>query len=150
MIETPDWLVVALDEAGMGIVEIPGGQHDARILRYHAGTTLGATEDEVPWCAAFVGWCIEQSGRSSTNSARARSYLEWGRELAPPAYGAIVVLSRGPDPPGPEVIEAPGHVGFLISSPTPHEIMILSGNQADQVCVRAYPLDRLLGVRWPD
>ena len=150
MIETPDWLVVALDEAAVGIVEVPGEQHDTRILRYHAGTTLGATEDEVPWCAAFVGFCIEQAGLSSTNSARARSYLEWGRELAPPAYGAVVVFSRGPEPPGPEVIEAPGHVGFLVASPTPHELLVLSGNQSNKVCIRAYARSRLLGVRWPD
>ena len=97
-----------------------------------------------------MGWCIEQAGLSSTNSARARSYLEWGRDIRPAAYGAIVVLSRGPNPPGPEVIEAPGHVGFLLSSPTPHEIMLLGGNQSNKVCVRPYPRDRVLGVRWPD
>lgn len=150
MIETPGWMVVALDEAAVGIVELPGDHHNKRVLLYHASTSLGATEDEVPWCAAFVGWCAEQAGLTSTNSARARSYLEWGREIRPPAYGAIVVFSRGANAPGRDVIEAPGHVGFLVGSPTPNEMMILGGNQSNRVCVRPYPRDRLLGVRWPD
>ena len=150
IVETPDWMTVALDEAHIGVIEVPGANHDPRILLYHASTTLEATQDEVPWCSAFVCWRLEQVGIASTDLARARSFLEWGRELRPPAYGAIVVLSRGADPPGPEVIEAPGHVGFLVGSPTPKEILLLGGNQADQVCVRPYARDRILGVRWPE
>ncbi len=150
MIETPDWLVVALDEAARGVKEVSGADHEARILLYHASTLLGATEDEVPWCSSFVCFCLENAGQVGTDSARARSFLAWGRDLRPPAYGSIVIFSRGADAPGPEVHDAPGHVGFLLGSPTPREFQVLGGNQSDQVCVRAYPRDRLLGVRWPD
>jgi len=150
MIETPKWMAVAQQEAARGVKEISGAIHQDRILLYHASTSLAATEDEVPWCAAFANFCIELGGHVGTDSARARSFLLWGVRISPPAYGAIVVLSRGPDPPGPEVIDAPGHVGFLVASPTPDEILVLAGNQADQVCVRPFPRDRILGVRWPD
>ena len=148
MIETPAWMVVAQREAACGVKEISGARHEDRILLYHASTSLGATEDEVPWCSSFVCFCLELAGFVATDSARARSFLAWGRELDPPAYGAIVVLSRGPDTPGPEVLDAPGHVGFLVSRPTPDELMLLGGNQENQVCVRPYPRDRVLGVRW--
>lgn len=33
--------------------------------------------DEVPWCAGFVGWCLEKVGMGSTNSLMARSYEKW-------------------------------------------------------------------------
>lgn len=148
MIETPGWLKVALEEAARGVKEISGAEHEDRILLYHASTTLSATEDEVPWCSAFVNWCVEAAGYVGTDSSRARDFLRWGRAIDPPAYGAIIVLSRGPSPPGPDVIDAPGHVGFLVASPTPDEILLLGGNQDNQVCTRPYPRDRILGVRW--
>lgn len=31
---------------------------NGRILQYHDATTLNASEDEVPWCASFVNWCL--------------------------------------------------------------------------------------------
>ena len=44
--------------------------------------TVGAAwplpHDEVPWCAAFVGACLERAGIASTRSLMARSYLGWG------------------------------------------------------------------------
>jgi uncharacterized protein (TIGR02594 family) len=149
MIETPDWLVVALDEAAIGVVEVPGPETNARIRAYMASTTYGERADEIPWCADFVCHCLEETHHRSPRSALARSFLGWGRDLTPPAYGAIVVFSRGENPPPKEVLDAPGHVGFLISTPTPHEVMVLGGNQSNQVCQRPYPRDRILGVRWP-
>jgi len=37
--------------------EIPGSDHNQRILEYHATTTLpsgDAGRDETPWCSSFV------------------------------------------------------------------------------------------------
>ena len=40
--------------------------------------------DEVAWCAAFLGACLERAGIGSTRSLMARSYLGWGQALAEP------------------------------------------------------------------
>ena len=48
--------------------------------------------------------------------------------------------------PGPEVLDAAGHVGFFAAL-EPGRILLLGGNQANSVTVSSYPSDRLLGVR---
>ena len=148
MIEPP-WLVVARREAWDGVHEIPGPANSARVLDYHAATTLRATQDSVPWCAAFVCWSLHEAGYLSTRSAAARSFLAWGFEIDTPAHGAVVVLSRGSNAPPASVRDAPGHVGFLVGRPRQDEVLVLGGNQDDAVNVRAYPLSRVIGFRWP-
>lgn len=133
--DTP-WMDIAKKE--IGVKEIRGGENK-RIIEYHSSTTLKATEDEVPWCSAFVTWCLEQAKIKSTKSAWARSYLKFGKELREPKYGCIVVFSRG---------ENSGHVGFFISE-TKDMIQVLGGNQGDAVCIKDYPKSKLLGYRWP-
>ncbi len=148
MILTPPWLAWALNEARTGVVEVPGVNHNPRILFYHSFTTLKATTDEVAWCSSFVCASLAETGFKHTHSARARSYLFYGQELAQPYYGSIVVLRRG-TAHDKTVLEAPGHVGFLIAAPTPTEIMVLSGNQSNQVCVRPYLAADVLSYRSP-
>lgn len=149
----PRWLRIAYEELRSGIREVPGATtHHPRILQYHGVTRLRATKDEVPWCAAFVGWCLEQSEVASTMSAAARSYLGWGVEVSPvhPPLGAVVVLKRGgAGQPGPEVRDAQGHVGFLLTHGAPGELLVLGGNQGDSVSLASYPVHRILSVRWP-
>jgi len=64
----------------------------------------------------------------------------------------VVILKRGSgDQPGPEVIKAPGHVGFFAgldpAIDTFENVLVLGGNQGNTVSVRPYPKDRLLGIR---
>lgn len=139
----PPWIVTGLEELASGVEEIPGRDHNARILEYHQTTGLGASDDETPWCASFVNWCLDQVGVAGTGSARARSFESWGRE-APEwiPFGAIVVLWRGsPD-------ARTGHVGFLLDRDA-SGLMILGGNQGNRVCIDRYPATRLVGLRWP-
>jgi uncharacterized protein (TIGR02594 family) len=136
----PRWLDFAWGD--LGVAEIAGSQHNARVVRYYA--EVGHPEiadDEVAWCAAFLGACLERSGVRSTRSLMARSYLGWGDPAPEPAYGAIAVLSRGFDP-------RLGHVGFLVGS-TSADVILLGGNQGDAVGVQAFPRSRLLALRWP-
>jgi uncharacterized protein (TIGR02594 family) len=136
----PRWLDFAWGD--LGIAEIAGSRHNTRVVRYYA--EVGHTEvsdDEVAWCAAFLGACLERSGIRSTRSLMARSYLAWGQPASEPRIGAIAVLSRGFDP-------RLGHVGFLVGS-TAADIILLGGNQGDAVSVQAFPRSRLLGLRWP-
>ena len=132
------WLYAAYQESGVS--ETPGESHTLRILEYHKITTLKAKTDETPWCAAFLGWCLEQAGVKSTRSASARSYLEWGYEIKTPVEGCIVVLERGKAPSG--------HVGFYLGETAEH-ICLLGGNQANQVCEQMHAKKRVLDYRWP-
>lgn len=146
----PEWLRIARIESMHGVKELPGPQvNDARILWYHESTTLKAEVDEVPWCSSFVNWCMREAGVDGTSSAWARSWLEWGRVLKVPAYGCVVVLKRGVAQPGPEVIRAPGHVGFYVGHGCLTEVLVLGGNQDNAVNVRPYDEARVLGYRWP-
>jgi uncharacterized protein (TIGR02594 family) len=152
----PPWLEVARDEAKFGVLEQRGDAHNPRILGYHDCTHLDADTDEVPWCSSFVNFCIYHAGKinplvpKETKSAAARSWLRYGMNMVIPALGCIVILQRGTGKqPGPDVLRAPGHVGFFIDQPTPREIVILGGNQSNQVCERTYEFKRVLGYRWP-
>ena len=136
----PPWMARAWAELGQR--EVAGRSDNPRILEYYkdAGTD-GATHDEVAWCAAFVGACLERSGIAGTRSLAARSYLEFGQPLDAARPGAIAVLSRGADP-------ALGHVGFWVGEEH-GSILLLGGNQGDAVSVAAFDRSRLLGLRWP-
>ncbi|MEL6622517.1 MAG: TIGR02594 family protein [Pseudomonadota bacterium] len=98
-------------------------------------------DDGVPWCAAFVGACLERGGLDGTGSLMARSYMRWGRAVSQAEYGAVAVFSRGGDP-------SKGHVGFVVGADA-KRIFLLGGNQSDAVNVRAYPKSRLLAFRLP-
>lgn len=132
----PSWLQIAHAEVGQQ--EIAGAQHNSRILAYHGTTSLNARTDEVPWCASFVGWCLEQAGLQHPRSARARDYAEWGVPLERPVLGAVVVLTR----PGG------GHVGFYVGQ-RDGQWLILGGNQSNRVNVAPYAPSRMVAVRWP-
>lgn len=136
----PPWLVAAYKE--LGTAEKPGVDHNIKILAYHLETTLKATDDETPWCSAFVCAMLEWNGIPSTRSARARSWLDWGMAVDAPQLGCICILWRG-RPEGPM-----GHVGFYVGESETH-VRLLGGNQSNKVCVAAYSKERLLGYRWP-
>jgi len=58
-----------------------------------------------------------------------------------------VILRRGQgEQPGPDVIDAPGHVGFF-AGVSGGSILVLGGNQSDAVNVKAFPADSVLGIR---
>lgn len=134
-------MVIAERELASGVREVPGARHNPRIVEYHAATTLRATSDEVPWCSAFVNWCLLEAGEPGTRSAAARSWLRWGVALEVPRYGAVAVLSRGADP-------ARGHVGFFLRE-RDDAVLVLGGNQGNAISIAAFPRTRVLAFRWP-
>ena len=92
-----------------------------------------AEGDEVPWNSAYVNWVFNQVGISGTRSGLARSWLLWGNPLSVPVAGCVVILKRGSAyQPGPEVIDAPGHVGFFMGIED-DKVLVLGGNQNDSV-----------------
>lgn len=136
----PPWYLIARNELEAGVEEVAGALHNPRIVEYHQTTTLAATDDETSWCSSFVNWCVENSGRTGTKSAAARSWLNWGLSLTKPRLGCIVVLKRGQHP-------WQGHVGFYAGMSGSH-ILVLGGNQGNEVNISSYHSDRLLSYRW--
>lgn len=141
--KAPPWLTIALQEKDKEVKEIPGPDHNPRIIQYLR--TVGLPEsflsDETPWNSAFVNWCFQQSGIKGTNRAMSRSWLDWGEPLEKPRLGAITVLGVSGSPTA-------GHVGFYIGE-SATQIYLLGGNQANMVNISAYSKDRVLGYRWP-
>ncbi len=130
--------------AEIGQKEIEGNEHNLRILEYHKATSLGAGTDEVAWCSSFINWCVKQTGLKGTNSAAARSWLKWGKEISEPITGCIVVLKRGNNP-------KQGHVGLYVKSENgTNKIRVLGGNQSDCVNVQFYNKNDVLSCRVPN
>jgi uncharacterized protein (TIGR02594 family) len=134
------WLDVAFGE--VGVRKHAEGSCHPRIREYHVGTNIEGYDDKVSWCSSFVNWSFTQAGIAGTGSALARSWLDWGQELESPALGSVAVLWR----------ESPsswkGHVGFFLRADN-ERIYLLGGNQLDEVREHSYPIESVLGYRWP-
>jgi uncharacterized protein (TIGR02594 family) len=141
----------------LGIKERRGKDHHPQILAWLELAGGPSDADEVAWCGAFVNgiaWILGIARPASP--ARARSWLTVGSAVLPTGAKVgfdLVILSRGEGAqPGPEVLQAPGHVGFFAGwdavSPSPtSRVKVLGGNQGDAVSVADFPLDRVLAVR---
>jgi len=126
----------------VGQKEVPGVQHNQLILRWWAAIKARFSDDETPWCAAFVGGCLEEFSIKSSRSGMARSYSRYG-EASAMNIGAIVVLSR----PGSA---ASGHVGFLAGvCPDLRQVILLGGNQGDAVSLARFDARRIVAMRVP-
>lgn len=135
----PAWIAHA--KKHIGTKEIRGPRHEPKILGWWRLIRRGGIrDDETPWCSAFVGAMFELSGVPSTRFESAKSWASWGRPLDRPVYGCVVVLAR----------EGGGHVGFLLGYDILGNLLVLGGNQADEVNIRAFPRKRVLAYRWPD
>ncbi len=135
-----DWFSVALKEDG--VASRPAGESHPRIEEYHRTVNEKGWDDKVPWCSSFLNWCMLQAGLPGTNSALARSWLDWGVPLATPRTGCVVVLWRE-DPASPK-----GHAGFFLHQDA-ELVYLWGGNQLGRVCVNSYPVGMILGYRWP-
>jgi len=133
-----------------GIKEMQGTVDNPMIMSFLKLDMDWPENDEVPWCSAFVNYVCWLLRLPRSKSLRARSWLQVGVPVGPDDARIgfdVVVLKRGPDPqPGPDVIEAPGHVGFYVGHGAEY-VEVLGGNQSNTVKVSRYPLDNVLGVR---
>jgi uncharacterized protein (TIGR02594 family) len=126
-----------------GIEEIEGNKHNKAILNFFKETGNGAIKtDEDAWCSVFVSYCAKQAGLNYSKKANAKSWLQQGTATTNPKPGDIVVFWRE-DPDSWE-----GHVAiYLGRDETTNEIICLGGNQDDQVCIRNYYTNRVIGYR---
>lgn len=134
----------------VGIQEVPGNTTNPQVLAMLRLDDSWPQDDSVPWCSAFTNYVAWLLRLPRSKSLRARSWLLVGEvvalEDAEPGFD-VVILKRGSGTqPGPDVIEAPGHVGFYAGTEG-SKILVLGGNQGDSVSITLYPKKDLLGVR---
>lgn len=97
------------------------------------------------WCAAFVNGVLVKSGKKSTGSATAASFLKWGKRTSAPSMGDVVVLGlRG---------GGASHVGFYMGTTKTNGtrfVKVLGGNQRNSVKIAYYPVAKVLQYRTAD
>ena len=132
-----------------GIKEVGGNVDNPQIMAMLKLDNAWPSNDEVPWCSGFVNYICWLARQPRSKDLRARSWLNIGVgiSLDDAEPGDIIIIKRGKgEQPGPEVTDAPGHVGFYAGR-SDGRIEILGGNQADTLKIARYPAARLLGVR---
>lgn len=130
------------------IRELPGPEkNNPRIVWYHSFTTLKATNDETPWCSAFMcAAAVMGGGFVGTRSAAAISWESYGQkiDLYNAKIGDIIVLKRF-------VKGNPRarHVTFLHGEikATDKNIICLGGNQNNSVSVSKYKIEDIVAIR---
>lgn len=130
--------VIATASRFMGMREDENKRQLAVFMR-KAGFNINP--DITAWCAAFVNAVLYENGIQGTGKLNARSFLDWGVKTTTPKVGDVVVLWRGTREGWK------GHVGFFKGFDNAGNVLLLGGNQNDQVTVEAFPVARVLGYR---
>jgi uncharacterized protein (TIGR02594 family) len=142
----------AVAQRFVGVRETAGTASNPLVLAMLRLDQSWPTEDAVPWCSAFLNFVCWLLRVPRSKSLAARSWLQVGKVVAiadaVPGFD-VVVLQRGSGKqPGPDVIQAPGHVGFYAGlSEDKQHVLLLGGNQGDAVSVAQFPIARVLGIR---
>lgn len=105
--------------------------------------------DEVPWCSAFLNRLFWMCRLPRSKSAMARSWLGIGIvvNISDAQTGDVVVLKRGTgEQPGPLNLTAPGHVG-LFAGLEDGDVLVLAGNQGNNVSIQRFQEAHVLGIR---
>ncbi len=135
----------------VGVREAPGAASNPQVLAMLRLDEPWPGGDDVAWCSAFVNYICWLLRLPRSKSLAARSWLRVGAAVQDSSQAAadcdVVVLARGDGPqPGPEVVDAPGHVGFFAGLEG-GSVLVLGGNQGDSVSVAPFPVTRILGIR---
>lgn len=149
---TLPWLVTAREEKTKGVAE-KGIPPNPEVMKYFTATAL-APAKEIPWCGAFVAWCLRNCGSeaakdsvSIATAGTAASWKTWGdvevpigaHEADAVAPGTIVILR-------PQTSDASGHVGFFVNQ-TAIDITLLGGNQHNEVRETSYGRKEVVAMR---
>ena len=153
-------------ETYVGTRELSGEEDNPQILAWLRTDMQWPEHDEVPWCSGFANDICKRLRLPRSKSLRARSWLNVGRpiplEQAKVGFDMVILKRGGGDQPGPDVIDAPGHVGFYAGHESPSamgavmsaggtpadgKVHVLGGNQGNAVSVASFPVSRILGIR---
>lgn len=137
----------------VGVKETAGAQSNPLVLAMLQLDAKWVKDDATPWCSAFANAICWLLRLPRSKSLAARSWLTVGQAIgldqAVPGFD-IVVLTRGVGQPGPDVLDAPGHVGFFAGverGRVVDYVLVLGGNQGDAVSVQRFPAEQILGLR---
>jgi uncharacterized protein (TIGR02594 family) len=136
----------------IGQTEVGGPEHNPLLIGLAQWVTPWVKDDETAWCGLFCGWCCKFADiHPPDHAARARSWLTVGTEIrlaeARPGFD-VAIFKRGPHPqPGPDVLDATGHVGLFVGPFYDGRILVLGGNQSNMVSIAPFPVSDLLGIR---
>lgn len=142
----PAWLTIA--RGLLGLREIPGPQNNPEIVALWRDAGLPFTDDEVAWCAGFVGGVLARAKIKPSGRADARSYIGWGidvfedRNIKRIPLGAVIIFARPP-------AQWSGHVGFAVGIAADGRVMCLGGNQKNMVSILPFDAERTIGARYP-
>jgi uncharacterized protein (TIGR02594 family) len=128
-----------LAERFVGVTETAGHIANPQVLAMLRLDAPWPDDDAVPWCSAFVNYVCWLLRLPRSKSLLARSWLKVGLPIQleqAHAEDDVVIFSRGDG----------GHVGFY-AGVQGDDVLILGGNQHDEVCVAPFARANLLGVR---
>jgi uncharacterized protein (TIGR02594 family) len=101
------------------------------IAEFFEVTALYPLNDPIPWCAAFINFCIRRNGGAGSSSA-------WSQSFLPPAFDAVESPREGDlavftcfSPSTGKNIGL-GHVAFFRRFEDERHIVVVGGNQATQ------------------
>lgn len=97
--------------------------------------------ENTAWCGGFMSYVFAKAGLSKhipKSFPLARSWQTAGTKLSKPAYGCVVVFTRG----------NMGHVGIVVGKDKAGNLMVLGGNQGDAVNIKPFSRSRVLAYRW--
>ncbi|MDB5412463.1 MAG: hypothetical protein JWR10_798 [Rubritepida sp.] len=97
------------------------------------GVGFPESPDLIPWCAAFVGWCLHRGNKPTTGLASAQSFLSPNsplRQTDTPREGDLAVFVLRIADSDEETTN--GHVGFVSQVPNQAGVglRLLAGNQS--------------------
>jgi uncharacterized protein (TIGR02594 family) len=133
--------IAAAARAQVGTTEWAQGSNP-QIENYWKQAGLTSQPDDVPWCAVFVGAALGAVGILGSGKPNARSYKDWGSEVAIEdlAPGDVIVSWR----------ESPsswkGHVEIVVEV-RGREVVTVGGNEGNAVREAPYNFDKFLCAR---
>lgn len=141
-----DILKIALSQ--YGVTETRGPENNPEVMKYYHETgRTWVSNDETPWCDAFLDWCAMKAGLKFSPGLNARGWLTIGQEVP-----ANLVEELALEIPIVAVLwrvskeSEFGHVGLFIKK-YGTSIWLLGGNQNNSVNISPYPENQLLGYR---
>lgn len=124
----------------IGTKEIRGNKHNPIIIDWLIKYNAWWRDDETPWCGVFVNACLREYGyRTPKLYMRAKAWLDYGYVLDKPCLGCIVIFGR----------KGGGHVGFVVGENHAGNLLVLGGNQGNEVNIKEFDKKRVLGYRLP-
>lgn len=95
------------------------------------------TDDSIPWCGLGMAKVAKDSGKTVPNKPLwARNWLNFGVKMPEPAYGDVMVFSRG----------SAGHVGLYVGE-SKNTYYVYGANTGDAWAITEIAKSRFLGAR---